>query len=339
MISNRVIKEMVETERSYQNSLEQFSQATEQSFFTEGPEIFKKLATAIQKFRELSEALLFNASAEMTATSETLKPLSAAQLAELLTELRAERMNLVGQFFTEFKSYMSVYEEFLKIKYTSNDASEQLPFKQLDTFLRGVSTLDSAALLIQPLQRGPRYELLMKDALKRDDDLSPDSPNKLSDEARGQLKILLNTTKGYLSEAAKREATPGYKFGDITRGLVRKGSELLSAAKSAPSAPENTSAQASGYKFGDITRGFVSKAYYSFWAPAPVAEISTPVLVSSSYSDTPEAQIPSAEPAVRTPPTLPPRDMSRVSVVVSETSLHDSDDDFESDDEQTFTFK
>ncbi|KTD31367.1 RhoGEF domain protein [Legionella moravica] len=324
MISNRVIQEMLDTEKTYQTSLEQFSQATKQPFFAEGPEIFQKLATATQKFSELSEALHFNASVEMTQS------LSNAEL----TQLRAERMNLIGQFFAEFKSYMSVYEEFLKIKYTSNDAPEQLPFKQLDTFLRRISTLDSASLLIQPLQRGPRYELLIKDVLKRDDELSPESPNKLSDEARGQLEILLNTTKGYLSEAAKREATPGYKFGDITRSLVRKGSELLSAAKSAPSAPENTSAQASGYKFGDYTRGFVSKAY-SFWAPTPVAEISTPVLVSSSYSDTPAAQIPSAEPAVRTPPALPPRDMSRVSAV----SLHDSDDDFESDDEQTFTFK
>ncbi|RUR17272.1 hypothetical protein ELY21_11165 [Legionella sp. km535] len=329
MISNRVIQEMLDTEKTYQTSLEQFSQATEQAFYAEGPEIFQKLATATQKFNELSEALHFNASVEMTQS------LGNAEL----TQLRAERMNLIGQFFAEFKSYMSVYEEFLKIKYASNETSEQLAFKQLDTFLRRISTLDSASLLIQPLQRGPRYELLIKDVLKRDDELSPDAPNKLSDEARGQLEILLNTTKSYLSEAAKREATPGYKFGDITRSLVRKGSELLSAAKSAPSAPENTSTQASGYKFGDITRGFVSKAYHSFWAPAPVAEISTPVLVSSSYSDTPEAQIPSAEPAVRTPPAIPPRDMSRVSVVVSETSLHDSDDDFESDDEQTFTFK
>ena len=323
MINNRVIQEMLETEKAYQNSLSQFNDATQQPFYSEGPEIFQRLATAMNTFAQLSESLHYNASVEMT---QELNPSD-------LNDLRTERMSLISQFFTEFKSYMSLYEEFLKTKYNPDLSVNKVPFTQLDEFLKPISQNNSDSILIQPLQRGPRYELLIRDVLKRDDDLSADAPNKLIPAAREQLELLLTTTKAYLVEATKREATPGYRFGDISRGLLRKGSEIFFAAKSTPaSVPAAKSAQTSGYKFGDITRGAVSRVS-SFWAPAPDVEVGAPVLVSSSYSDTPVAQIPSAEPAVKIPPALPPRDLSPQNTV-----LNDKDDgDYESDDENSFT--
>ncbi|MBL7479838.1 RhoGEF domain-containing protein [Legionella bononiensis] len=323
MINNRVIQEMLDTEKAYQNSLSQFNEATQQPFYSEGPEIFQRLATSMNTFAQLSESLHFNASVEMT---QELDPSD-------LNDLRTERMKLIGQFFTEFKSYMSLYEEFLKTKYNPDLSANKVPFTQLDEFLKTISQNNSDSLLIQPLQRGPRYELLIRDVLKRDDDLSVDAPNKLIPAAREQLELLLTTTKSYLVEATKREETPGYRFGDISRGLLRKGSELLFAAKSTPAAvPAATNAQASGYKFGDFTRGAFSKAY-SFWAPAPDVEVGSPVLVSSSYSDTPVVQIPSAEPAVRIPPALPPRDLSPENTVLNDKE----EGDYENDDVNSFT--
>lgn len=309
MITNRVIQEMLETELAYQNSLSTVVEASKQPFFAEGPELFQRLATAINKFADLSESLHFSASVEMT------QELSNSEL----SELRANRMVLIGEFFTEFKNYMSLYEEFLKAKYNADPSFNKLPFKQLDDFLKPTLS-NSDSLLIQPLQRGPRYELLIRDVLKRDDELSEDAPSKLIPAARAQLETLLDTTKTYLVEANKREATPGYQFGDISRGLLRKVSEH--------------------YTFGDVSRGLARRAY-SFWAKpseAPV-EIGTPVLVSSSYSSLPSTQIPSAEPAVRqTPPALPPRDVSPGSTVSSSTNTSDNDSDFESDNENGFKY-
>ncbi|MCL5272296.1 MAG: hypothetical protein M1486_03110 [Gammaproteobacteria bacterium] len=82
------------------------------------------MATAVNKFAELSESLHLNASIELTQN------LSNSEL----SELRAQRMALIGEFFTEFKNYMSLYEEFLKTKYAANTSSNKLSFKQLDNF-------------------------------------------------------------------------------------------------------------------------------------------------------------------------------------------------------------
>ncbi|KTD45175.1 RhoGEF domain-containing protein [Legionella quateirensis] len=324
MISNRVIQEMLETEMAYQNSLALFVDAGNEPFYAEGPEIFQRLTTAINKFAYLSDSLHYNASVEMT---QELNPTD-------LSELRAKRMILIGDFFTEFKTYMSLYEEFLKTKYNAKLPSETLPFKQLDEFLKSKSPNNSDSILIQPLQRGPRYELLIKDVLKRDDELSVDAPNKLIPAAREQLELLLATTRNSLVEATKREETPGYRFGDISRGLLRRGSEILFPAKSSSPvpAPVAESAQASGYKFGDYTRSFGRRAI-SFWSAAPVEEISSPVLISSSYNPVNVIQIPSAEPPVRIPPALPPRDLSPENTVLNGTD----DGNDENDTENSFT--
>lgn len=325
MISNRVIQEMIESELNYQNSLSKIVTASNEPFYAEGPELFQRLATAVNKFAELSESLHLNASIELTQN------LSNSEL----SELRAQRMALIGEFFTEFKNYMSLYEEFLKTKYAANTSSNKLSFKQLDNFLKPTLS-NSDSLLIQPLQRGPRYELLIRDALKRDDELSEGAPDKLTPAARAQLEVLLATTKTYLVEANKRQETPGYRFGDVTRELIRRGSEILTS-RSSPvlssmpgiSAAEETT-KPSGYTFGDYTRSFANR----FWSKAPV-EIGTPVLVSSTYSSLPSTQIPSAEPAIKqTPPDLPPRDLSPVNTSSSGTSSSDNDSDIE----RTFTF-
>ncbi|CAM3040800.1 RhoGEF domain-containing protein [Legionella worsleiensis] len=313
MLNNETINEMLEKEKSYQNSMELFTTVTQQPFFVDAPEIIKRVAASIEKFQEISESLFFICSAEMT------QDISPADLDALREQRRAQ----IGEFFSLYKDYMSTFKQFSEIKFSSDCTSPSSAFKQLDTFLLSKSRLDSSSILIQPLQRGVHYRLFLEEALKRDNKLPEDSPNKFSTAAREQLEDLLTLTKEYLIEANKivkdhqSNEKKAYQFGDITRGLVRS----LSSA-------ESVSSQSPGYKFGDGTRFIAGRVSSLFWKQKPAAEQSQSAVSSSSTSE-PASQIPSAAPAVRVPPPLPPRELPSSSAVVLpiDNDFSDSDDE------------
>lgn len=196
------IKELLETESNYLNSLKNLQSVLDRS---EG-NIIPQIKNSIDSFIAVSEKLVEN--------------LTALKNLELDDDERArlskERVGLLKLFFIHYNNYAPVFDQTTHLSMKAKGH-----FADLIKEVYNVDKVGLSGLLIAPIQRGPRYILLLKGALAR---ISKDPSKSLEDNQIEEMDDLLKHCQKEmaLANAKMPSYDPGigevrsYKFGDYT---------------------------------------------------------------------------------------------------------------------------
>jgi hypothetical protein len=132
--------------------------------------------------------------------------------------------------------------------------------KQVLSLINVDRPLDLESHLIQPIQRGPRYSMLINEVLKNKDTLDDTNTEELNNIKELVLDFLLsvNASIAKPTQVASTQSTvKGYEFGDLTYAFVNWVSSHF---------PER-SPEKKGYKLGDGSR-WLKAAAWSFFNSA-----------------------------------------------------------------------
>lgn len=244
LFDNRVFQEMLETERSYNNALNLLGLSLLMDLLVQEDPVLLELKKVVPILIDISDGLLKNA-------ESTVNP----ELSEYERNiLKVQRTQLLTAFFKVYRDYATIFDNYLAanneyaLKYASNP--KQNPFNKIDEYLiQFGNKLGLGAHLIQPIQRGPRYAMLVKEAAKS---VSPDDENFNELKA---LQTLIETQLFEINSAmAPNAQTDGYWFGKITYTLLF-GEQGKTTVKPEP-IPAKVE-EAVPYRFGDFTRSLL----------------------------------------------------------------------------------
>lgn len=158
IMANQVIREMIETEVTYNKGLALLELALGKPELVNKHNYLKQFQGLITDLKKISDALLKNVNEAVTSTVTE----------EKRTELRTDRKELLKAFFSNYQSYSLLYNKFLK---TTQDYPDQ--FQPIDQFIRKQSggKLTFQDYLIMPFQRGPRYQMLIRETFRNSTNL------------------------------------------------------------------------------------------------------------------------------------------------------------------------
>lgn len=259
IVENGVFKEMVMTEMTYNKSLTLLDLILH-NHDVSGNKVLSTIKPLIAALKIISDKLLTNVE-EAVKTETTDGP-----------KLREQRRQLITAFFTAYKSYAGLYQQFSEAN--KNDRSQ---FKEISTYVRGDQLLESEknpelantilglierknpldlqAHLIQPIQRGPRYLLLLSATEKLNSNLDKTNIQELEKLKNIVAEFLLSVN----ASVPKNNSERPYEFGDYSKALLD-----WIATLNQPIAEEQSS-----YKFGDFTKSALT---YFFSKPKPAQE-------------------------------------------------------------------
>lgn len=197
---NVVIKEMIETEITYNKGLTLLKSALDIKSNYENSLLLKQFIDPITRLKEISDKLLLNS--QKTINSE---------LSEINHNLlRTQRTQLLKAFFQAYQSYAPLYEQFLKEQKNNPDQ-----FTIIDQYIRKNNTnlLNLEAHLVMPVQRGPRYAMLVH--ATKDNTEHLETENLIAFE---QLHSLIKGCLQHINSTMPSEQR-GYQFGDISKSI------------------------------------------------------------------------------------------------------------------------
>lgn len=233
---NPVINELIETEKSYNQTLVALLEKDLPSY--QGSELFIQFTREIRTLRTISDHLIASTARDATG--------------KIPAENIGKRAELIQAFFRQLRAYTPLYERFVK-------EHKGTPGSVFDT------------KLITPIQRSMRYALLM-DAILKQGGLESHVMVEVNEQKQLIMAelIALNTQKrayrfgdytrkayGFFARvirntmAAVGAASSGYQFGDISMATFRLIRGLLTP-KQMQEAIENN--QISNEEAGNINR-------------------------------------------------------------------------------------
>lgn len=231
---NKIINEMISTEKSYNESLTRLEKVLNNQPSTDP--LLSDLKPQIAVLKGISDQLISNVE----------RSLNSELTIEDQAKLTLQRTQLLKAFYAAYKPYAQIYHRYL------NDVKNKpAAFEKLDTALMNDSNkLRFADHLIVPIQRGPRYALLVNSLLKSDGELDAGLKAELV-KIEGLIKENLDTINSALT--IPNVPAAGYKVGDISRALYARFFSGESAAPVPPAADNKP------YQFGDYTRALVER--------------------------------------------------------------------------------
>lgn len=261
IVDNNVIREMIETEKTYNNALTLLVSAFDVEENINGNLLLIEFKRQISILKGISDAILQQAENAVNPTASESEHRA----------FRSQRTQLLKAFFSSYQSYAEIYSQFAA---ESRENPEQ--FRVLSNYIdlqtKTTTRLGISDLLIMPVQRGPRYSLLVKEVRKNDQHLTEN--NKAEFE---ELEALI---KGFLFQSNEKlrsgeTSDDKYWFGKITYGLLfgtTKPEALTLSPVAKASEPE------SRYQFGDLSRN----AYLWFTTKSLTAQPSAEKVATES---------------------------------------------------------
>lgn len=277
IVENNAFNETVSTEITYNQSLTLLDLILHNHNVSDN-KVLSTLKPLIAALKTISDKLLDNV--DKAVKTETTDG----------TILREQRPQLLTAFFAAYKDYVELYQQF-STAYKENRSQ----FKKIIAYIRGeqrleneenpkladtilelivqTKRLDLQSHLIQPIQRGPRYLLLLS-AIE-------DENNNLDETNIQELKELKTIVANFLSSinnnGLKSNSKKTYKFGDYSNALLDWIATLHQPVKEEQSShqpveeeqsshqPETTKERE--YQFGDL-----SKSAYAYFFGKPASE-------------------------------------------------------------------
>lgn len=281
IVENNVFKEMVMTEMSYNKSLTLLDLVLHHHDVSAN-KVLATMKPLIAALKTISDNLLANVE-EAVKTDTTDGP-----------KLREQRRQLITAFFTAYKSYAGLYQQFSEAY--QKDRSQ---FKELIAYIRGEQRLttqenpgladailglidlekplDLQAHLIQPIQRGPRYLLLIGATEKLNSNLDETNINELK-----RLKeIVADFLFSVNANVPKNNSEKPYEFGDYSKALLDWIATLNQPIAEAQSS--NQAVAEKRYEFGDLSKGAINGVYH-FFSKAKGSPVAVSTQASSSQT-------------------------------------------------------
>lgn len=234
---NKVISEMITSENSYNGKLSDLGVALTLDVNVGQDILLLQLREAVFKLKGISDTLLLNAK---VAYNPQITDLDAHLL------LRIQRVTLLKSFYTEYTGYVKLYDAFM----VANKADSERFNK-----LRGYFTLNNKSFnnlsldsyLIEPIQRGFRYQLLINEALKTKDGLTEQNLKELNE----LLDLVKSCMQEVNSNSNLSSVNKGYEFGDwllkpVGRSIYSWWSGSSSAASAASASETGLRKESSG---------------------------------------------------------------------------------------------
>ena len=213
---NPLLKEIVSTETSYKESLERLINILDGAVIGDTA---TDLNEHIKGLKGVSEEII-------NSLEDTFNLLNM-EVPDVRIQIfhSLDRQERLKTFFERCTQYLPI---FMKVQKLLNDAAPESGIAYIN---QEVSTANAGlglgAVLIMPIQRATRYELLLKELCK---DNSLDERQQLIVETlykkAKQLNTNINAAQEEINaaETAKEKAEKGYELGDITRGNYTFGS-------------------------------------------------------------------------------------------------------------------
>ncbi|STX48151.1 RhoGEF domain [Legionella hackeliae] len=258
LTEHKAIQEMLDTEKNYNDALDRLLMVP--SELMPDNVLFAQLKNYLPQLKNISDMLLKNVTMSL---GNDIDP-------SALNQLKAQRTQLLKAFFTLYQDYARWYETYAK-----EVAINPRKFMGLDLYLSEshASKLGLSDYLIQPFQRGPRYNLLVIAAIEYNNKLPSDDSTKLSDESIADLVKIRDVIRDYLKAANSSMSTPqatakAYQFGDYTWAALNFLSEYVKSQESQTMNVKTSPASGhkSGYKFGNVSRAI----WTSIWSKPEV---------------------------------------------------------------------
>ena len=200
----KVIQEIISTEQTYNESLDLLAKAFsyDDEQVKQNPTLLQ-LQTLITQLKDISDRLLANI---IPALSQGID--DADRL-----KLKIQRTQLLKLFFVAYQGYPVLFEA-----YHSQCPENPRLFEGLEKFIRRESTkkFKLADYLIEPFQRGPRYKLLVSEALKRSEVL----PQRNIDELVELEAFITKAISDVNARMKAVDSAPSYQFVDISRWVI-----------------------------------------------------------------------------------------------------------------------
>ncbi len=252
---NQVVHEMIETEKSYNAALGLLENALQQEKIIGNHPLLIECRGHVSILKNISDSLLKNVESAVRVENTDFQR----------TALKVQRNQLLKAFFQAYKHYSEFYTRFADEDFVVKKSKiEPNPFTQINQYLHSHSPnkLRLADHLIMPVQRGPRYAMLVAATKKVNDHL---------DEVHlKEFKELNDLITDFLIAAnssmpKEPETAPGYQVGDLTRyvyGRLFRPSEpvLVQGTTQEEVTEPKGSTPPKPYRFGDYTRSWFKKA-------------------------------------------------------------------------------
>lgn len=230
--NNKVISEMITSENSYNEKLGGLGVALTLDVNVGQDVLLLQLREAVFKLKGISDTLLLNAK---VAYNPQITDLDAHLL------LRIQRVSLLKSFYNEYAGYLKLYDEYIVANKADSARFEKIKgyFKLYSRDFKNLSLDD---YLIEPIQRGFRYQLLMNEALKTTEGLTEQNLKELN-ELLGLVKTIMQEVN---SSSNLASVSKGYKFGDLLLRPV--GNSIYSWFYGSPSTASAASVSATTMK-------------------------------------------------------------------------------------------
>ncbi|MFC3907484.1 RhoGEF domain-containing protein [Legionella dresdenensis] len=142
VFNSRVVQEIIQAERNYNKNISKIACIEPANKFC----LMHSMKEALNRFKNISDELLANI--------EKARQDDIIEDGEEWIALRAERSELLCRFFTELGEYTKLYD-----RYNSYPAKY---YKKFDNTMLREHACQLGAVLINPVQHGPRYKLLFQ---------------------------------------------------------------------------------------------------------------------------------------------------------------------------------
>ena len=202
IINNKVINEMIMTERTYNKALDLLQRAFHIEENVKNDPLLLKFKEITSILQNISDALL----------SHVEKAIDLSVSEEEHRAYRAQRTQLLKAFFHAYKPYVILFNQYLV-----ESVNNQQRFESINLYLLTHSNkLDLGAHLIQPVQRGPRYAMLVAATKNKNEHLT--EINKAEVEALESL--IAGNLFAINDDLQPSKNNDEYWFGKITYTLL-----------------------------------------------------------------------------------------------------------------------
>lgn len=234
---NNAINELLSTEKTYKAALEKLlkihndNRNTQDEFYSVSHPETHKIFNSIIGFEKISERLIKN-------IEKSIKYKDNIDKAE---EYAKERGRILGSFVSAYSPYISLYTSFLQ---EIKDKPETLEYFKLKL---GADQKDALlAITVQPLQRGPRYLLLLTESLRNEG---------LTEKRKEELGAL------------HRELEDGIKAAEdrIPNATIKKETDEYYVGKYTVTSASYVASTIANYRPGDLSYAVTSRVW-SFWS-------------------------------------------------------------------------
>lgn len=201
---NKAVKEAIDTEESYYNKLTFLEMVLNQNELVRDNPILVAFKDMVIQLKAHSEQVQQNIGAALNTP-------------ENLSIINTQRAQLAKAFFVVYPRYSENYT-----RYVAELAQNPELFQAINQFVFESKGCQLESFLIEPIQRGPRYAMLISAVISYSEKLPEGDNGKLSNEKIEELRALSNLVQDHLvtSNLKTPKISTGYRFGDLTRAGI-----------------------------------------------------------------------------------------------------------------------